>query len=400
MDAMPRDLISADEYASRIAALRSHLRESATDAALVWGRGGGSADRYADVRYLTGYYPVFPTIRDLDGVWSDRGLCAVLVTATDIVLFSDEAGAENAASGITESVFRHGVGPRTLVGDIAGALAARPVLRSLVLVATDAMSGKHALRLADEPAYAALTVSEDNAAVETLRVRKSAAEIALLRAAAAIAEEALEAGFARILPGAREADVVAAMAEVVTRREAALANAFVYTFQAAGDCEDNRLPIHSAREFAEGDLFTVDLSGSYAGYFFDLARSVVVGGRPTADQDAAYRLARDTVDIVVAAFKPGVVLGDAAQAGSALLRAAGVDPEKAEFAARGHGLGLGFEAPWIRDDSALVLEVGMVLSVEQFCFVGDTGATYERNLVITPDGVEDLVAVRDFWRAF
>lgn len=397
MDRMPRDLIGPDEYAARVTALRALLRQGGHDAALVWARGGGSVDRYADLRYLTGYYPVFPTIRDLEGVWSDRGLAAALVTADEVLLFADEVGVDEAASGVTTWIGRHGSGDRTLVGDVVAALGERAGVRSLLLVATDAMSGKQARALAAEPAFGALAVADDNGIVEGLRLRKSAAEIALLREAASIAEEALEAGFAAIRPGAREADVVAAMAEVVSRREAVLANAFVYTFQSTGGSEDNRLPIHSGRVFAEGDLFTVDLSGTYAGYFFDLARSVVVGGAPTADQTASYELARATVDAVIDAFRPGVVLGDAARAGSDLLRAAGVDPERAEFTARGHGLGLGFEAPWIRDDSTLVLEAGMVVSVEQFCFVGDTGATFERNLVITEDGAEDLVAVRDFW---
>ncbi|MBK0418901.1 aminopeptidase P family protein [Leucobacter sp. CSA1] len=394
-----RNLIAGPEYEERLRSLRGLLSDRGIDAALVWGRGGGSVDRGSDVRYLTGFYPVFPTIRDVPGVWSDRGLCALLVTADEAILFSDDPSAEDAAVGVTSSVARHGVSDRNLAGDVLDELGRRSGIGSLAVVAGDAMSGHHARILLGDPRFADREVVWDDGLVERLRLRKSEAEIALMRRAAAIAEEALEAGFARIAPGVPEAEVVAAMAEAVARNEAVLANAFVYTTPRGGEAEDNRLPVHSARSLQEGDVFTVDLSGVYAGYFFDLARSTVVGAEPTPEQNRAYELAKSSVDRVVERMLPGARLGDAAAAGSALLREAGIDPDDAEFAARGHGLGLGFEAPWVRDDSELVLEPGMIISIEQFATAGGTSATYERNILIGTDGPEDLVAVRDFWPA-
>lgn len=394
-----RNHISASEYESRVDALRELLASRGSDAALVWGRGGGTVDRCSDVRYLTGFYPVFPTIRDVPGVWRDRGLCAVLVTPDEVIVFSDDPGAVDASFGVTSSVSRFGVTDRDLAGDVLEALRARPGVRRLAQVASDAMSGHHARRLLSDDHYASLDVTWDDRLVEGLRLRKSEAEIALMRRAAQIAEEALEAGFAKVAPGVREADVVATMAEAVSRNEATLANAFVYTTPLRGEAEDNRLPVHSGRTFDNGDLFTIDLTGTFAGYFFDLARSVVVGGEPTAGQQRAYDLAKNTVDAVVERMVPGARLGDAARAGSELLRDAGIDPDEAEFAARGHGLGLGFESPWVRDDSELTLEPGMVISIEQFASLEGADATYERNILIGADGPEDLVAVKDFWFA-
>lgn len=399
MQTVDRNLISETEYAARLAAVRQEIVSRGIDAALIWGRGGGSVDRCADVRYLTGFYPVFPTIRDVPGVWSDRGLAAVLVTPEDVVLFTDEPEAPEAAFGVTEAIARTGVGPGTLAGDVVTRISAIGGTPRVAVVSADAMNGPQARVLLASHQSGAFELEWCETLVEQIRRRKSSAEIALMRRAAEIAQEALEAGFSKITPGAREADAVAAMAEVVARNEAVLANAFVYTTSCEGMAEDNRLPIHSSREFREGDLFTVDLSGVYAGYFFDLARSVVVGAPPTESQQRAYDLAKGVVDAVVEGLQPGARLGDAARIGSRMLRDAGIDPESAEFAARGHGLGLGFEGPWVRDDSPEVLEPGMVISIEQFSFVEDTGATYERNILITEDGPEDLVPVRDFWGA-
>ncbi len=399
MAAVPRDLITPAEYADRLDRLRETLRARGLDAALVWGRGGGSVDRCADVRYLTGFYPVFPTIRDVPGLWRDRGLSAVLVTPDELVLYSDDPEAESAAFGLTSSVARFGVGERDLAGDVLDGLRARPGISSLAIVAGDAMSGHHARRLLGDESFAQLAVTWEDRLVEELRLRKSPAEIALMRQAARIAGEALEAGFSQLAPGGSEAEAVAEMARVIARNEAVLANAFVFTSQRGGGAEDNRLPIHGSRPLEAGDLFTVDLSGVYAGYFFDIARSTVVGVAPTAEQERAYALAKGTVDAVVERLSPGTRLGEAAAVGTALLREAGIDPDAAEFPARGHGLGLGFERPWVRDDSELVLEPGMVISIEQFVTVGASSATFERNILIGVDGPEDLVAVRDFWSA-
>ncbi|MBC9936423.1 MULTISPECIES: Xaa-Pro peptidase family protein [unclassified Leucobacter] len=392
-----RHLIAPQEYEQRIQKFRELLAEENVDAALVWGRGGGTEDRAADVRYLTGFYPVFPTIRDVAGVWSDRGLCALLVTHQELVLFTDDPAAAEASTGTTSVSVRHGVGSRSMVGDLLEQLDGRPELERIVVVAGDAMSGQHAHALLSDARFTSREVTWNNTLVEPLRMHKSAAEIALMRHAAKIAEEALEAGFALIAPGVNESAVVAKMAEVVARNEAVLANAFVYTAQLEGDDEDNRLPTHSSRPFSAGDLFTVDLSGTYAGYYFDLARSIVVGAEPTPAQQRAYGLAQGAVNAVVAEMRPGAVLGEAARVGSKLLRDGGFDPEDAEFPARGHGLGLGFESPWVRDESPEVLEPGMVISIEQFVFIDGTAATFERNVLITENGPEDLVAVQDFW---
>lgn len=398
MTRAPRDLTTPAEYADRVNRLRETLRSRDLDAALIWGRGGGSVDRCADVRYLTGFYPVFPTIRDVPGVWGDRGLSALLVTADEVVLHSDDPEADTAASGVTSSIARFGAGDRDLVGDVLTTLRERPI-EHLVVVAGNAMSGHHARRLIADETFSRVTVSWDDDLVESLRMHKSPAEISLMRQAARIAEEALEAGFAQLEPGATEAQAVAEMARVISLREAVLANAFVFTSRGDGTAEDHRLPIHGSRPLEPGDLFTVDLSGVYAGYFFDLARSTVVGAAPTLEQERAYALAKGTVDAVVEGLVPGRRLGDAASAGSEMLRAAGIDPERAEFPARGHGLGLGFERPWVRDDSDTVLESGMVISIEQFVTIGASSATFERNILIGAEGPEDLVAVRDFWPA-
>ena len=57
----------------------------------------------------------------------------------------------------------------------------------------------------------------------------------------------------------------------------------------------------------------------------------------------------------------------------------------------GHGLGLGWEPPWIGPDNLQVVEQGMCLAVERRAAVeGLGGAQYEDNVIVAADGPELL----------
>jgi Xaa-Pro aminopeptidase len=59
----------------------------------------------------------------------------------------------------------------------------------------------------------------------------------------------------------------------------------------------------------------------------------------------------------------------------------------------GHGLGLGFEPPWIGVDTRDVAEPGMCLAVERRAAVtGLGGAQYEDDVLVGPGGPELLTA--------
>ena len=57
----------------------------------------------------------------------------------------------------------------------------------------------------------------------------------------------------------------------------------------------------------------------------------------------------------------------------------------------GHGLGLGFERPWLISGEALTIEEAMFLAVEKFLSLENIGkAAAAQNLLVDADGVEVL----------
>ena len=126
--------------------------------------------------------------------------------------------------------------------------------------------------------------------VEDVRIHKSPAEIELIRAACALGNQTLEALIGAVVEGATEADAVAAASQTLIAGGGVLYDAACASGPWAHGYTHARLPSADAtRRFVPGDMFHVDCYGSYGGYFFDFARSRVVGDDPTA---AAARTAR------------------------------------------------------------------------------------------------------------
>lgn len=386
--------IAEAEYHQRLARLRQLLDVAGVDAIVIWARGGGTVERFANVQYLCGHYPFFPIIRDVPGAWADRGYAALVVTQDESVLCSDDEAA--APYAVTDHRFLDASG-QTLGDLVAEVLAG--VRRRIAVCGADTMTARqfgHLEKAAAPVVDGEILVADD--LVEHLRSIKSSAEIALLEHAATIADASFRFALDTLHAGVSEAEVTAALIAEATRRDAVVANAFVTTFGDASGTEHVGAPTWTQRRLAAGDLFTVDFSGAYRGYFYDLARSRVIDRAPTDAQAGAFELARDSVNAAVAASVPGATVADVARAADDLLRQQNYDFAAAEFKAGGHGIGLGFEAPWIRDDNLRPIEVGMTLALERFVIRDGTGATFERNIVVTEHGPRDLAPVIDIWQ--
>jgi Xaa-Pro aminopeptidase len=93
-------------------------------------------------------------------------------------------------------------------------------------------------------------------------------------------------------------------------------------------------------------------------------------------------------------------VGDEAMSGHATVRS--LPPEERDtegFPAVGHGIGLGWEAPWLTPTDDTILVPGMTIAVETLIghpSVG--GGFFEENGVVTDDGFEILTSgVRSRW---
>jgi Xaa-Pro aminopeptidase len=235
------------------------------------------------------------------------------------------------------------------------------------------------------------------------RMIKSPAELDCMRHASAVGGEIMSAMFAQVAEGRTDADVVAAGFSI-----AAQLGAQPYDFAMASGPEDghlwwSRLPSWNwERPYEWGDIVHPDIYGAVDGYFYDFVRSIVVGGEPTPAQVEILEAGIGCIHAACAAARPGSPAKAVYEAGRRYLREQGfdhvdepgvgvVDLSTEALESIGHGLGLGWEEPWLTPLSETVLEPGMVLAVEQHVSRRGVGTMrYEETIIVT-DGEPEIM---------
>lgn len=142
------------------------------------------------------------------------------------------------------------------------------------------------------------------------------------------------------------------------------------------------------RAMKNGELVIFDVGCELDGYVSDTGRTLPVSGRFTADQRAILEMEVHISDVIIAAMRPGVTLGDVQRVAELAI------PENARPFMQtgsffGHHLGLSSGDPSVDD---VALAPGMVITVEPWYYNHRRGISVftEDVILITADGHENL----------
>jgi Xaa-Pro aminopeptidase len=231
--------------------------------------------------------------------------------------------------------------------------------------------------------------------LEELRSVKSPREIDLLRQASSLGSQTIDAMLDAAQPGATHADVVRAGQDVLVPAGGILQNSFMSSGQGGDHPTEvsSTFPTYGATTpLAEGEWFHIGLSGVCHGYYFDMARSTPIG-EPTKEQITAFEAAIACVQAGIAAIRPGVTAEAIAEAGKSRLEELGF-ALGGSFSGLGHGIGLGWDKPWLMPGDTTPVAPGMVLCVERGVrrngFYGD----FEETVLVTESGSNLLTSAR------
>jgi Xaa-Pro aminopeptidase len=397
-----RTEIAADEYRARARRVATEATARGLEGVVVWSKGGGTVDRYADVLYLTNHYTQFPHIPDLPPYWAGRAHSACVVTREGETILISEIADWRRDIVVADRV----VVDLDLTRGIAGVLAELGLDRTRVgLVAAETMViGSWRLLQSRLPGVEWVPVDD---ILERMRAIKSEAEIGIIRESVRVGDTIMTAMLEACVAGATEADVAAAGYDAGIRRGAA-----PYDLPGASGPNSNffsygSLPSWAMRTLKPGDLYHSDMYGAYHGYYYDYTRSTVVGGDPSEDQLRVLEGAIGTVEAVIDALRPGVSFGEAYERGAAYMRDSGFEAGTPEdvvsglgqaFPSFGHSLGLAWESPWIVPGNPAPIEENMYLAVEAAVGLPGVGAAgFEQDILIGPDGPEVLPALTPRW---
>ena len=383
-------MISKEEFAQRRSRAAEMANAEGLEGLLVCSRGGGTLDRFGDVFYLANYYTSFPYIPDLPHVWSARAHTFVVLSAKgDCILVTDAPNDGQTALAEENVIYTD------LVLD--GVLDAMQRLEmesgSVGLVGGDVLPVDTYQNLATRLANVKWTKAQH--ILVKLRSVKSPDEITLLRAASEVGSQALEAMMSAAEPNSTHGDVVAAGMAVLAPAGAALYNSFM----ASGRGGENPQAVRrnfptwgSSEPLANGHWFRIGLSGVLNGYYFDHSRSKAIGA-PTNQQIELFEAAIDIVEAAIAEIRPGVTAEAVAQAGLAKQTALGY-PNDGVFSGLGHGVGLGWDAPWLAAGDKTIIEPGMVLCIERTIRKNGYLGDFEETVVVTENGCEKITGAQ------
>lgn len=391
----PADLpISAAEFEQRRTKAVALARQRGLRGLLVCARGGGTLDRYADVFYFTNFYTPFPYIPDLADNWTGRAHAFLLLPVDGApVLIHDVPNDGRIALPADQLVYSD-----LVIEDTVRHMKKAGLDRGAVgLVGGDTISANAFRAIAG--ALPDIEWREAQDITGELRATKSIGEIALLRRSAQVGSRMIEAMMAAAEPGATHGDVVAAGLQVLVP-----AGGMLYSsFMASGRGGDNPVLVKSnfptwgsKAPLEKGMWLRLGISGVVDGYYFDVSRSKAIGAASNRMVDL-FEAAIATVEAGIAATRPGATAGEIGDAGLSRQESMGY-PIKGVFSALGHGIGLGWDSPWLARGDRTVIRPNMVLNFERTIthdgFLGD----FEETVLVTEDGPVKLTdAQLRFW---
>lgn len=301
-----------------------------------------------NLRYALGGYA--PT--------GDERFCALLITPTGLAFIVPSLNADQARANVAVPMhtYQDAEGPQAAIAAALGALGATA---ASTIAVDEEMRADHLLVLQATLPSASFQLS--GTVVAPLRSRKDADEIARLQAAAATADAGVEAVFAASRPGVTELELVE-IASAAMRH--AGAEEIVFATVAAGP--HTALPHHhsDATALQAGDVLLVDIGSRLNGYCSDITRMAIVGGAPPdAEYARVHAVLEEASRAAQAVARPGARAREVDAAAREVIAKAGYGDY---FIHRtGHGLGLSIhEPPYITSADDLVLESGMVFSIE------------------------------------
>ncbi len=229
-------------------------------------------------------------------------------------------------------------------------------------------------------------LAPSDAMLSELRMRKETAESDAIRAASQLAEGVLRDVLPELGEGVTERDIAAEIEYELKRRGASGVSFNTIVLFGANSSLPHGVP--GERQLQRGDIVLIDMGCRREGYCSDLTRTFVFSSIPGPWFEEIYALTRRAQQAALDAIRPGVT-GREVDAAARGIIAAGGHVERF-----GHGLGHGVgieihEEPRLNTRSDIVLEAGMVVTVEPGIYLPDRGGVRIEDLVlVTETGCE------------
>jgi len=208
-------------------------------------------------------------------------------------------------------------------------------------------------------------------------------DIEMVSRTAAIADEGFAAVKAACQPGRTEREACFAG----TERMAELGSEFIHSHCAdthvnTGSFSDGivnlRPHLFTNNRLHSGQMFWVDLSAHYEGYYIDCCRTISLG-EPSDEQAEIYDVTREMYETMATTLKPGITGGELWQVGHEIADSHGYGDSINQFGL-GHASGITTGAPpYVVDGESREIPAGCLFNIEPGIFRPGTGSACIEN---------------------
>ncbi len=372
--------IPAEEFKQRQARVQEKVREKGLDALIVH---SNEAD-FANVRYLSDYWPIFESAGVL--VQSDGD--PILLIGPESETFARDHSAIRDIRKIL--YYREAAEPDypdieidTFAGVFAAANRGNGIKR-LGIAGWTAMPVSVYEQVKSALPNAEIVKADD--IMHEMRAVKSPNEIALLKEATRICDLALDDVLARAKPGMTELQLVGVAQEAMYRHGAEYEAHPTYVLSGVHSSHAIGRPGH--RVIEKGDLVQLDVGARLGGYSPSVGLPICVGKMDAQMKDlVSFGLEAHLKTIEF--MRAGIPARDVVLKFEGFVKGRGYG----EFLLYGpcHGLGMiEVERPWMESTSEYLLQENMTFQVDTFLYRKEYGLRWEIPVRIAAGGVEEF----------
>jgi Xaa-Pro aminopeptidase len=372
--------IPDSEFHSRIKRFQENIRSARLDAALV----RGNESDFANVRYLSEYWPTF----EAGGVFVPAEGEPVLLIGPESETYARgrskipniekmveyRESAEPQYPGISVASYKQVV-ERAMPGQ---------QLRSLGLVGYSVMTLPVYTSLQRDFAGVELVKADDT--LVDLRIIKSDNEIALMKKAFAISEKAIDAILAEIKPGMTELQVIGIAQREIYKGGGEYEGHALYCF--CGPATNNAISRPTHNKIKKGEVIQLNIGARVGGYSSSIGLPVSIGplsARKKRLVEFGLEAHRKTLELI----KGGKPAAEVVRDYEAWVKQEGF--EKYMLYGPCHGIGMmEVERPWMESASTYTLKPNMTFQVDTFFCAEDFGLRWENGVRVTKTGIEHL----------
>ncbi|MCE5310765.1 MAG: Xaa-Pro peptidase family protein [Acidobacteriales bacterium] len=370
--------IPDSEYQLRIAKFQENIRAAGLDAALVH----GNESDFANVRYLTEYWPTF----EAGGVFVPAEGTPVLLIGPESEAYAQGRSKIPAIEKMVE--YRESADPEypgiavaSYKDVVQRAMPGHP-LRKLGLVGYSVMTLPVYTRLVAELPGTELVKADDT--LTSLRAVKSQNEIACMREAFRISEKAIDAILGEIKPGMTELQVIGIAQREIYQHGGEYEGHALYCF--CGFATKNAISRPTHNKIVPNEVIQLNIGARVGGYSSSVGVPFSIGPLPERKKrlvEFGLEAHVKTMELMRAGRSAAGVVKDY----EAWVKQRGFG----QYMLYGpcHGIGMmEVERPWMESTSAYDLAENMTFQVDTFFYDEDFGLRWEDGVRVTADGVE------------